>query len=103
MPANFFEVERRYTGLIWFWPSPELITRKELAKMLINTCLMTISLWGEVNFAAANWDDLPIALNALGPVASKFSATVKVWILFYYREELQACLEIFKRMMDQGN
>lgn len=102
MPANFFELERRSISLCWFWPSPELMSRKDIAKMLINTILMAISLTGEVNFASANWQDLPIALNALGPVFSKFSATVKVWILFYYQEEVRACLAIFKRMMDKG-
>lgn len=89
---------------LWFWPSPELMTSKEKLKMVINSVLMMIALTGEVNYARAKFhEDLPMALNALGPVASKFTCLLKVLVLYNYRMEIMECLRIFKRKMDFGN
>lgn len=102
MPVNFFKVEKSFISLLWFWPSPELMTKKEVLKIVMNSILMMIALAGEVNFAFANFhEDLPIALNALGPVASKFSVLLKVLVLYHFRSEVKECLDIFKRKMDK--
>lgn len=103
MPVNFFELEKRFLSVMWFWPSPDLMTKKEVIKMVINSALIIISVTGEIIFATANFKkDLPVALNALGPVASKLSMLMKVLLLYYYRMEVKECLAIFKRKMDAG-
>lgn len=70
--------------------------------MIISSMLVLTSVTGEVAFAMRNFHQLPIALNALGPVASKFSVLLKVLILFYYRGEVLECLIIFKNRMEEG-
>lgn len=90
-------------SVMWFWPSLDLMTLKEVLKIIVNSVLMMTALTGEVLFAIANFkSDFPIALNALGPVASKFSVLLKVLLLYYYRMEVKECLAIFKRRMDSG-
>lgn len=103
MPVNFFKVEKRFLSSMWFWPSPDLMTTKESFKIIVNSLLMLTAVFGEVNFASSNIKrDLRIALNALGPVASKVSVLLKVLVLYYNRKEVMACLFIFKRKMDSG-
>lgn len=103
MRVNFFTTEKRFIRLVWFWPSPDLMTKREVFKIVLNTILMMIALTGEVCFAFANfYTDLPIALNALGPVASKFSVLLKVLVLYYFRVEVMECLSIFRAKMNAG-
>lgn len=103
MAVNFFRLEKRFISSMWFWPSPDLMTSKEVLKIIVNSVLMMTALTGEVLFAIANFkSNLPIALNALGPVASKFSVLLKVLLLYYYRMEVKECLAMFKRRMDSG-
>lgn len=70
--------------------------------MIVSSLLVLTSVTGEVAFAIRNIHQLPIALNALGPVASKFSVLVKVLLLFYHRKEVLGCLTIFRDRMDNG-
>lgn len=103
MPVNFFKVEKLFLSSMWFWPSPELIKTKEIFKIIVNSFLILVAVAGEVIFACANFkSDLPIALNALGPFASKVSVLLKVLVLCYNRREVMECLSILKRKMESG-
>lgn len=103
MAINFFKLEKRFLSFLWFWPSPELMTRKELLKIIVNSVLMMTSITGGVFYALAkSKEDLPTSLNALGPVASKFSVLLKVLVLYWNRFHVMDCLGIFKRKMDKG-
>lgn len=70
--------------------------------MIVSSLLVLTSVTGEVAFAIRNIHQLPIALNALGPVASKLSVFLKVLLLFYHRKEVLGCLTIFRDRMDEG-
>ena len=101
MSVNFFRVEKQFLRVLWFWPSPELMTTKEVFKITFNSLLMMVALSGEVFFAYATFStDFPLALNALGPVASKLSMLLKVLVLYYNRMEVMEVLDTMKSWMD---
>lgn len=78
------------------------MTKWQVFKICANTILLLIAIMGEISFAGANINQLPVALHALGPVASQLSVLLKVLLLLLYRREIQTILVILKSRMEKG-
>ncbi|KAM7351549.1 odorant receptor 24a-like [Cochliomyia hominivorax] len=103
LEKHLFCIPRFALGLIGYYPEQERTTKMQFWS-LFNISILAYGCYAEFYYGIHYLSvDVPIALDALCPVASSIMSFIKIFFVWYYREEYKYLIEKVRKLSSEQN
>lgn len=98
----FFSIQKLGWKFIGFWPGSDNITKFQLALVFFNVFEVLIYCIFQLNFCYVKRERLVVVLDALTPLATQFTTSIKVLVIVTWRKELKIVLDHLRDSFSGG-
>jgi hypothetical protein len=98
----FFPIQMLGWKILGFWPGSKHISKLQLAFILFNVFEVLIYGTFQLNFCYQNRENLVVVLDAMTPLATQLTTSIKILVIVAWRNELKQVLDSLRECFLDG-